>query len=138
MAGLWGRRKREEQAAQDAQDADLAREAQRALVSVDERVRTTTDELEFAIAELGEGPTTELRTALAAVRHHLGEAFQLHQLNHDEIPDTPKSCAPATPASSSCASGPMTCWMIAPRRSRRTSSVSGARRRSSSRCGQTR
>ncbi|MET0861077.1 MAG: hypothetical protein ABW091_08615 [Microbacterium sp.] len=90
MAGLWGRRKREEQAAQDAQDADLAREAQRALVSVDERVRTTTDELEFAIAELGEGPTTELRTALAAVRHHLGEAFQLHQLNHDEIPDTPE------------------------------------------------
>lgn len=90
MAGLWGRRKREDQAAQDAQDADLARRAQRELVAVDERIRTTTDELDFAVAELGEGPTTELRTALVAVRTHLGEAFHLHQLNHDEIPDTPE------------------------------------------------
>jgi hypothetical protein len=90
MAGLWGKRKREEQATRDAEDADLARKAQRSLVAVDERIRTTSDELEFAVAELGEGPTTDLRTALVAVRTHLGEAFQLHQLNHDEIPDTPE------------------------------------------------
>ncbi|WP_288872916.1 hypothetical protein, partial [uncultured Microbacterium sp.] len=32
----------------------------------------------------------DLRRALAAVRTHLREAFQLHQLNHDEIPDTPE------------------------------------------------
>ena len=88
MAGLWGRRRREQQAELEAQDADLALRAQRALVSVDERIRSTSDELDFAVAELGEGPTNELRTALEAVRHHLGEAFQLHQLNHDEIPDT--------------------------------------------------
>ena len=90
MAGLWGRRKREQQAELEAQDADLALRAQRSLVSVDERIRSTSDELDFAVAELGEGPTNELRTALTAVRHHLGEAFQLHQLNHDEIPDTPE------------------------------------------------
>ncbi|MFT4220492.1 MAG: hypothetical protein QM611_08255 [Microbacterium sp.] len=90
MAGLWGRRKRDEQAALDAQDADLAQRARAALVAADERVRVTADELAFAEAELGTGPTKDLRDALAAVRTHLGEAFQLHQLNHDEIPDTPE------------------------------------------------
>ena len=89
MAGLWGKRKREEQAALDAQDAELARRARAGLVAVDERIRTTTDELVFAEAELGEGATKDLREALTAVRTHLGEAFHLNQLNHDEIPDTP-------------------------------------------------
>lgn len=90
MAGFWGKRKREEQAALEAQDADLARQAKTALVAADERIRLTTDELDFAEAELGAGPTMELRTSLESVRHHLGEAFQLNQLNHDEIPDTPE------------------------------------------------
>ena len=87
MAGFWGRRKREQEELA-AQDADLARRAEQALVSADERIRTTSDELSFAEAELGESLTADLRTALAAVRTHLREAFQLHQLNHDEIPDT--------------------------------------------------
>ncbi|GAA5039178.1 hypothetical protein ACFQRL_02495 [Microbacterium fluvii] len=87
MAGFWGRRKRETEE-QQAHDADLARRAQVALVAADERIRVTADELVFAEAELGTGPTDDLRKALASVRHHLGEAFQLHQLNHDEIPDT--------------------------------------------------
>ncbi|MGM1017720.1 MAG: hypothetical protein ACQEW8_09310 [Actinomycetota bacterium] len=89
MAGFWGRRKREDEA-QAAQDADLARRAQTALVAADERIRTASDELEFAVAELGESLTKDLRTALDAVRTHLREAFALHQLNHDEIPDTPE------------------------------------------------
>ena len=87
MAGFWGRRKREQEELA-AQDADLARRAEQALVSADERIRTTSDELSFAEAELGESLTADLRKALAAVRTHLREAFQLHQLNHDEIPDT--------------------------------------------------
>jgi hypothetical protein len=90
MAGFWGKRKREQQAEIDAQDADLARRAQQSLVAADERIRATTEELAFAEAELGERSTKELREALQAVRTHLGEAFQLHQLNHDEIPDTPE------------------------------------------------
>jgi hypothetical protein len=90
MAGFWGRRRREEQEALDAQDADLARRARTALVAADERIRLTTDELTFAELELGIEPTEELRKALAAVRTHLAEAFHLHQLNHDEIPDTPE------------------------------------------------
>ncbi|WP_375384762.1 hypothetical protein [uncultured Microbacterium sp.] len=88
MAGFWGKRKREEQQALAAQDADLARRAESALVAADEKIRLTTDELDFAEAELGVGSTSELRTSLASVRHHMGEAFQLNQLNHDEIPDT--------------------------------------------------
>ena len=89
MAGFWGNRKREREELA-AQDADLARRAQTALVEADERVRLTTDELVFAEAELGPDSTKDLREALASVRQHLGEAFQLHQLNHDEIPDTPE------------------------------------------------
>ncbi len=87
MAGFWGRRKREQEEL-TAQDADLARRAQQALVAADERMRLTTDELSFADAELGAGPTQELREALESVRTHMQEAFHLHQLNHDEIPDT--------------------------------------------------
>ena len=87
MAGFWGRRKREQLEVQ-AQDADLEKRAGTALVATDERVRLTTDELVFAEAELGPDATKELREALTAVRQHLGDAFRLHQLNHDEIPDT--------------------------------------------------
>ncbi|WP_334147067.1 hypothetical protein [Microbacterium sp.] len=89
MAGFWGKRKRDQEALA-AQDADLARRAEQALVAADERIRTTADELSFAEAELGESLTGDLRKALAAVRTHLREAFQMHQLNHDEIPDTPE------------------------------------------------
>lgn len=87
MAGFWGKRKREQEEL-EAQDADLARRARTALVAADERVRVTTDELAFAEAELGVEPTKDLREAVDAVRTHLAEAFHLHQLNHDEIPDT--------------------------------------------------
>src|SRR5690606_11323872 len=89
MAGFWGRRKRDEEALA-AQDADLARRAEQALVAADERIRTASDELAFAEAELGASLTADLKAALEAVRTHLQEAFQLHQLNHDHIPDTPE------------------------------------------------
>lgn len=88
MAGFWGKRKREQEAAQAAQDADLARRAEQALVAADERIRTAGDELAFAEAELGASLTKDLKDALTSVKTHLREAFQLHQLNHDEIPDT--------------------------------------------------
>jgi len=87
MAGFWGKRKRDQLEVQ-AQDADLEKRAGTALVAADERVRVTTDELVFAEAELGPDATKELRVALTSVRQHLGDAFRLHQLNHDEIPDT--------------------------------------------------
>src|SRR5574339_409446 len=90
MAGFWGKRKRDDEQQQqlDAQDADLAARARAALVSADERIRVTSDELGFAEAELGNDATRGLSEALTAVRVHMGEAFRLHQLNHDHIPDT--------------------------------------------------
>jgi len=89
MAGFWGARKQErEQRA--AADAELGRRADAALVAIDERLRTTEDELVFAEIELGHDATSGLREALTAVRSHMGEAFQLNQLNHDHIPDTPE------------------------------------------------
>lgn len=88
MAGFWGKRKREEQEAQDAADTEWARKAEIAMVSADERIRTAGDEVSFAQAELGSEATKDLREALGAVRSHMQEAFTLNQLNHDEIPDT--------------------------------------------------
>lgn len=87
MAGIWGNRKKQ-RAAQAAEDAEITRRASSALVAIDERIRTTSDELVYAEAELGADATKPLRDALAAVRQHLAEAFHLHQLNHDDIPDT--------------------------------------------------
>lgn len=69
-------------------DADLARRAETALVATDERIRTARDEHAFALAELGEAMTADLGAALHSVSEHMQEAFQLHQLNHDHIPDT--------------------------------------------------
>jgi len=89
MAGFWGARKKE-RAELAAQDAELGRRADAALVAADERLRTTDDELTFAELELGRDATRGLRDALGAVRLHLGEAFHLNQLNNDEIPDTPE------------------------------------------------
>lgn len=89
MAGFWGARKKErEQTA--AHDAEFGRKADAALVAADERMRVTDDELMFAELELGRDATRDLREALVAVRTHIAEAFQLNQLNHDEIPDTPE------------------------------------------------
>ncbi|EYT55998.1 hypothetical protein H490_0105195 [Leucobacter sp. UCD-THU] len=87
---FWGRRTREEQGQQDTADTELSRRARTALVAADERIRATGDELAFAAAELGDAATADLRAGLEAVRTHLTEAFQLHQLNHDEVPDTPE------------------------------------------------
>lgn len=86
--GFWGRRAREQDAAQDAADSELSQRAQLALVAADERIRLAGDELGFATAELGDVATANLRVGLGAVREHMTEAFKLHQLNHDHIPDT--------------------------------------------------
>ena len=87
MAGIWGNRKKEREA-RAIEDAEISRRAGSALVAADERIRTIGDELVYAEAELGPDATRPMKEALAAVRQHLSEAFHLHQLLHDEIPDT--------------------------------------------------
>ena len=90
MAGFWGKRKREEQEALEAQDADLARRARTALVAADERIRLDHRRARVRRSRTRDRPTRELREALDSVRTHLAEAFHLNQLNLDEIPDTPE------------------------------------------------
>ena len=115
MAGFWGKRKREEQEALEAQDADLARRARTALVAADERIRLTTDELAFAEAELGVEATRELREALTSVRHAPRARRSTSTSSTTTRSRTPpRSCAPATRASCSCASGPRSCSTTAP------------------------
>lgn len=60
-----------------------------ALVDADERIRLMNDELSFAEAELGSSATQDLKDTLVNVRRYMGEAFQLNQLNVDDIPDAP-------------------------------------------------
>jgi hypothetical protein len=63
MAGFWGARKQErEQRA--AQDAELGRRADAALVADRRAAAHTEDELVFAEIELGTEPTQSLREAL--------------------------------------------------------------------------
>ena len=89
MAGFWGTRKSDDYTRQEAADDDLAFRARTSIVAADERIHTTEDELSFAVAEIGAtNGTRRLREALDAVKKHLGEAFYLHQLNHDDIPDS--------------------------------------------------
>ena len=52
MAGFWGRRRREEEALA-AQDADLARRAEQALVAADERIRTTSEMVRIVCSAMG-------------------------------------------------------------------------------------
>lgn len=89
MAGFWGRRKRNADEITE-QDEVLAARAAKALVAADEKLRLTQDEMAFATAELGEAATADLRAAIEGVRTAMSEAFKLHQLNVDDIPDTPQ------------------------------------------------
>jgi hypothetical protein len=89
-AGKFGWRSRRTRA-QEAAAAELARleqEAGAALVRTDERLRLAGDEHDFAVAELGDAETAGLGSALRAARARLREAFHLHQLLHDHVPDT--------------------------------------------------
>lgn len=68
--------------------AELTRTAGSAIVKADEKVRLADDELNFAIADFGEGATAEFAAAIQRARQRLGEAFQLNQQLSDHIPDT--------------------------------------------------
>lgn len=75
--------------AENAAAAALAREAAISLVRADDLVESSTDELDFALAQFGEPATREFAAALAASRRQLSEAFALQQKLDDTIVDTP-------------------------------------------------
>ncbi|TWH28886.1 hypothetical protein L600_003600000290 [Isoptericola variabilis J7] len=85
----WGRSRRRTRDREAAAALErLEQEAGTALVRTDERVRLAGDELDFAVAELGEAEAAGLSAAVREARERLREAFHLHQLLHDHVPDT--------------------------------------------------
>lgn len=67
---------------------ELKRRAASALVQTDDAVRTSSEELGFAIASYGEEATQDFRHALETSRTRLSEAFALKQRLDDAEPDT--------------------------------------------------
>jgi uncharacterized membrane protein YgcG len=67
---------------------ELARQAGSALVSTDDAIRTSEQELGFATAQFGEQATLEFSAALANAREKLTQAFTLKQQLEDTTPDS--------------------------------------------------
>jgi len=67
---------------------ELRREAGSALVQVDDAVKTSEDELGFAVASYGEEATAGFRAALDEAKAKIREAFSLQQQLDDADPDT--------------------------------------------------
>lgn len=67
---------------------ELRRQAGSALVQADDAVKTSEEELGFAVASYGEQATAEFRTALDGAKAKVAEAFALQQQLDDAEPDT--------------------------------------------------
>ncbi len=67
---------------------DLERQAGGALIETDDAVRTSEQELGFAIAQYGEESATRFREAIAAAKTTLSQAFTIKQRLDDAEPDT--------------------------------------------------
>ncbi|WP_448809439.1 TPM domain-containing protein [Agromyces bauzanensis] len=67
---------------------ELRREAGSALVAADDAVKTSEDELGFAVASYGEEATADFRAALDGAKAKLAEAFTLQQQLDDATRDT--------------------------------------------------
>ncbi len=67
---------------------ELARQAASALVQTDDAIRTSEQELGFAIAQFGVATAREFADALEAAKHDLDQAFGLKQQLDDATPDT--------------------------------------------------
>lgn len=85
------RRRSKQRAQERAIEADLAQLKKRAdiaLVHLDETVRQSDQELQFAIAQFGQEPVAEFQQALARAKQGTQEAFGLQQQLDDAYPDT--------------------------------------------------
>jgi hypothetical protein len=96
IAIVLARRKTKQRAAESAAGAgppppsieELRREAGGALIEADDAMKTSQQELGFAIASYGEAATAEFRVALDAAKAKVAEAFTLQQQLDDAEPDT--------------------------------------------------
>lgn len=69
---------------------ELEKRAASALVATDDAIKSSEQELGFAIAQFGEGATGEFRAALQAAKENLDQAFDLKQRLDDAEPDSPE------------------------------------------------
>lgn len=67
---------------------ELRRQAGSALVQADDAVKTSEDELGFAVASYGDEATADFRAALDGAKAKVAEAFALQQQLDDAEPDT--------------------------------------------------
>ncbi|MCM3656623.1 TPM domain-containing protein [Agromyces mediolanus] len=67
---------------------ELRRTAGGALVQIDDALKTSEEELGFAVASYGDEATAPFREALAAAKGKVREAFAIQQQLDDEVPDT--------------------------------------------------
>jgi len=67
---------------------DLRRRAGSALVQADDALKTSGEELGFAVASYGDEATNDFRTALESAKSKVAEAFTLQQRLDDAEPDT--------------------------------------------------
>jgi uncharacterized membrane protein YgcG len=68
--------------------AELAALAASALVATDDAIKTSDQELGFAVARFGEQAAAPFSAALKAARAEIAAAFKLRQLLDDDIPET--------------------------------------------------
>src|SRR5690606_353468 len=67
---------------------DLQRQAGSALVDTDDAVKTSQEELGFAVAQYGEETVASFRAAIATASEKLSRAFTIRQKLSDAEPDT--------------------------------------------------
>ncbi|WP_411721104.1 TPM domain-containing protein [Mycetocola sp.] len=72
----------------DVPTVDLELQAGSALVETDDAVKTSEEELGFAVAQYGEATVTEFRSAIATAKEDLSTAFTIRQRLADAEPDT--------------------------------------------------
>jgi uncharacterized membrane protein YgcG len=91
VAFRWGKARlarRREVAQQRKRVVELARNANAALVTADETVRTARQEVDFVSAEFGDAETTSIRAVLSDIEQALKDAFVIGQKIDDDIPET--------------------------------------------------
>lgn len=82
------RRRAAEQEKRQAILAELAQQANIALVRTDDLVRSSEQEMEYARAQFGDEVVEPFADALRTSRSNLDDAFSLQQKLDDEVPDT--------------------------------------------------
>jgi uncharacterized membrane protein YgcG len=68
----------------------LDEQASRLLVQLDDSLKTSEQELDFAIAQFGSEVTTPFSASLASAKAQVAEAFTLRQKLDDSVPETPE------------------------------------------------